>query len=97
MNTISNEHFQNETIAFDGFSFIGCTFTNCVIIITTLNFNFEHCSFFESSLHVNPNLSIFSISHKLSQSTYDSDTTCVRNDYKYPQTVVELPAAITQL
>jgi len=93
MHTISNEHFTNETIAFDGFSFIGCTFSNCVIIITTLDFNFERCSFYESSLHVNPKLPIFAISHKLSQSTYDSDTNCYQNDYKYPQTVVELPVA----
>lgn len=91
MNTISNEHFSNETIAFDGFSFIGCTFTNCVIIITTLDFNFQGCTFYESALHVNPNLSIFEISHKLSQSTYDSETNCFRDDYKYPQTVVDLP------
>lgn len=93
MNRISNEHFKNETITFDGFSFIGCTFTNCVIIISTMDFNFERCSFFESALHVNPKLSIFAISHKLSQSTYDSDTNCYRNDYKYPHSVVELPAA----
>ncbi|WP_169081473.1 hypothetical protein [Paenibacillus sp. PL91] len=96
MNTIANEHFKDETIVFDGFSFIGCTFTNCVIIITTLEFNFERCSFYESSLHVNPNLSIFAISHKLSQSTYDSETNCYRNDYKYPQTVVDLPVVTTR-
>ncbi|MGO4699153.1 hypothetical protein AB4Z50_33365 [Paenibacillus sp. 2TAB26] len=94
MHTISNEQFTNETIAFDGFSFIGCTFSNCVIIITTLDFNFERCSFYDSSLHVNPKLPIFAISHKLSQSTYDSDTNCYQNDYKYPQTVVELPEAV---
>ncbi len=93
MITISNEHFQNETITFDGFSFIGCTFTDCVILITTLNFNFERCSFFHSSLHVNPALSIFEISHKLSQSTYDNGTNCYRDDYKYPQTTMSLPVA----
>ncbi|WP_028610789.1 hypothetical protein [Paenibacillus harenae] len=92
MNTISNEHFTNETIAFDGFSFIGCTFTNCVIIITTLHFNFERCSFYESTLHVNPELSIFEISHRLSQSTYDSGTNCFRDDYKFPRTMLKLPA-----
>ncbi|CAM4408248.1 Pentapeptide repeat-containing protein [Paenibacillus alkaliterrae] len=93
MNTIANEHFKNETIVFDGFSFIGCTFTNCVIIITTLDFNFHSCSFFESNLHVNPELSIFEISHKLSQSTYDHGTNCYRNDYKYPRTALDLPTA----
>jgi hypothetical protein len=92
MNTISNEHFSNETIVFDGFSFIGCTFTNCVIIITTLDFNFSGCSFFESNLHVKPELSIFEISHKLSQSTYDHETNCYRNDYNYPRKALDLSA-----
>ncbi|GGG90166.1 hypothetical protein [Paenibacillus radicis (ex Gao et al. 2016)] len=93
MKVIENEHFSNETIAFDGFHFIGCTFTNCVIIITTLNFDFNRCSFYDSALHVNPKLPVFEISHRLSQSAYDSDTTCFRDDYKYPRTTVELPAA----
>ncbi|RCW42324.1 hypothetical protein DFP97_11747 [Paenibacillus prosopidis] len=93
MKTISNEVFTNETITFDGFSFIGCTFKNCVILITTLDFNFERCSFFESILHVNPKLPIFEISHRLSQSSYDSDTNCYRNDYQYPRTAVNLPTA----
>lgn len=93
METIVNEHFIDETIKFDGFTFIGCSFTNCVIIITSLQFHFESCSFYGSALHVNPSLPVFEISHRLSQSSYDTDTSCYRDDYKYPRTVVELPTA----
>lgn len=93
MKIIANEHFKDETIHFDGFHFVGCTFTNCIIIIATLNFNFEHCSFYESALHVNPKLPIFEVSHRLSQSSYDSETNCYRDDYKYPRTTIHLPVA----
>ncbi|OUS75290.1 hypothetical protein B1748_17520 [Paenibacillus sp. MY03] len=95
MKLIMNQHFQNETIAFDGFSFSNCTFSNCVILITTLDFHFECCSFFGSTLHVNPELPIFDVSHRLSQSDYDSETRCYRDDYKYPRTKVALPSATT--
>ncbi|MEK3881265.1 hypothetical protein [Paenibacillus sp. PL2-23] len=91
MKLIMNESFDNETIAFDGFSFKNCTFTNCVIIITTLQFHFENCSFYGSTLHVHPELPIFEVSHRLSQSSYDHDTRCYRDDYKYPRTSVPLP------
>lgn len=91
MKLIMNERFNNETINFDGFSFKNCSFTNCVILITTLNFHFEGCSFYGSALHVNPDLPIFEVSHRLSQSVYDSDTNCYRDDYKYPNTKVPLP------
>lgn len=93
MKTIANENFKDETIQFDGFNFVSCTFTNCIIIISTLEFNFQQCSFFESTLHVNPKLPIFEISHRLSQSSYDSDTNCYRADYKYPRTTINLPFA----
>ncbi|MCU6708138.1 hypothetical protein M6D81_05385 [Paenibacillus sp. J5C_2022] len=92
MKLIMNECFNNETINFDGFSFKNCVFTNCVLIITTLDFNFEGCSFYGSTLHVNPHLPVFDISHRLSQSTYDAETRCYRDDYKYPRTKLELPA-----
>lgn len=93
MQIISNENFCNETIGFDGFQFISCCFTNCVIIITTLEFDFEHCSFYDSAIHVNPNLPIFEISHRLSQSSYDSNTNCFRDNYEYPRSVVKLPVS----
>lgn len=93
MKLISNQHFQSETITFDGFTFTNCTFTNCVILITSLDFHFEGCSFYGSTLHVNPDLPIFDVSHRLSQSDYDSDTCCYRDDYKYPRTTVALPTA----
>ncbi|WP_168122614.1 hypothetical protein [Paenibacillus sp. HB172176] len=94
MKCIMNECFTNETIAFDGFSFKNCTFTSCVIIITTLQFHFESCNFYNSALHVHPELPVFEISHRLSQSTYDGDTLCYRDDYKYPRTVLQLPTTI---
>ncbi|MFC4776096.1 hypothetical protein ACFO9Q_04865 [Paenibacillus sp. GCM10023252] len=90
MEFIMNQSFENETIRFDGYSFISCTFTNCVIIITTLDFGFEQCTFYGSSLHVNPELPVFQISHRLSQSSYDSDTTCQYDDYKQPRTTLPL-------
>lgn len=93
MELIFNEHFDNETIGFNGFRFVNCTFTNCIIIITSLDFDFERCSFYGSALHVDPYLPVFEISHRLSQSTYDNDTTCSRDDYKHPRTVVDLPIA----
>lgn len=91
MKLIMNESFHNETIAFDGFSFKNCTFTNCVIIITTLDFHFENCTFYGSTLHVSPDLPVFEVSHRLSQSAYDTETACYRDDYKYPRTTVPLP------
>ena len=96
MQIISNENFCNETIGFDGFQFISCSFTNCVIIITTLEFDFEHCSFYDSAIHVNPNLPIFEISHRLSQSSYDSNTNCFRDNYEYPRSVVQLPVSASK-
>lgn len=91
MRLIMNENFHNETIAFDGFSFKNCTFTNCVIIITTLDFHFENCTFYGSTLHVSPDLPIFEVTNRLSQSNYDTETNCYRDDYKYPRTTVPLP------
>lgn len=96
MKLIMNENFTNETISFDGFTFKNCSFTNCVIIIATLNFHFEGCSFYSSALHVNPELPIFEVSHRLSQSAYDTDTHCFRDDYKYPRTTVPLPITTVQ-
>lgn len=93
MELIANEHFENETIGFDGFSFMNCTFTNCVILITTLDFHFENCSFYGSVLHIDPSLPIFEVSHRLSQSSYDSGTHCFRDDYKYPRTLLNLPSS----
>ncbi|MHA7963277.1 hypothetical protein ACX93W_03955 [Paenibacillus sp. CAU 1782] len=93
MKMISNQCFTNETIFFDGFCFTNCSFTDCVIIITSLQFHFEGCCFYRSSLHVHPELPVFEVSHRLSQSSYDSDTLCFRDDYKYPRTTLRLPGA----
>ncbi|MDQ6418021.1 hypothetical protein RB620_01095 [Paenibacillus sp. LHD-117] len=93
MKLIMNQQFTNETITFDGFTFKNCCFTNCIIMITTLDFHFEGCSFYGSTLHVNPDLPIFDVSHRLSQSDYDNETRCYRNDYAYPSTKVALPSA----
>jgi len=91
LNLITNENFENETICFDGFAFVNCSFTNCVILITCLDFEFKSCSFYNSTLHIDPSLPIFEVSHQLSQSLYDDDTRCLRDDYSFPQTTVPLP------
>jgi len=92
LSLIMNEHFQNETICFDGFAFKNCIFTDCVILITCMDFEFKNCTFFGSTLHIEPSLPIFEISHQLSQSLYDDSTHCYRDDYQYPQTALPLPA-----
>ena len=84
LSLIMNEHFENETICFDGFAFKNCIFSNCVILITCMDFEFVNCSFFGSTLHIEPSLPIFEISHQLSQSTYDESTQCYRNEFQYP-------------
>ncbi|RXZ80795.1 hypothetical protein EBB07_17635 [Paenibacillaceae bacterium] len=59
METIFYQKFVNETISFDGFHFIGCTFVNCIIIVETSNFHFDRCSFIESAFHVAQGLTVF--------------------------------------
>ena len=95
MEWITDEHFENETISFDGFNFKNCTFRKCVIMIQSLDINLVHCAFFESMLYIKPLLSIVDISHRLSKSTYDKTTYFIRNDCRYPRTVLQLPTSIT--
>lgn len=90
---IMNEHFENETICFDGFAFKDCMFTNCVILITCMNFEFVNCSFVGSTLHIEPSLPIFEISTQLSQSTYDESSQCFRNEFQYPNPELPLQKA----
>ncbi|MFD2117843.1 hypothetical protein ACFSTH_17375 [Paenibacillus yanchengensis] len=91
MEIIENEHFENETISFDGFTFQNCSFRKCVIFIQTLDFNFKRCSFTESMLYVDPSLPILDIHFRLNQSTYDKTTHCIRKDCQYPRTLLQLP------
>jgi len=91
LSLITNEHFKNETICFDGFAFKECIFTDCVILITCLEFEFVNCSFYGSTLHIEPSLPIYELSNQLSKSMYDQDTQCYRDDYKYPPTTLPLP------
>ncbi|EXX89514.1 hypothetical protein BG53_13065 [Paenibacillus darwinianus] len=79
MELIMNQKFENETIVFDGYNFIGCTFKNCIIFVTSTDFEFDRCSFFDTNFYADPSLPIFQISHRLSQSTYD-DIACFWDD-----------------
>jgi hypothetical protein len=59
MEIIMNRVYRDETIQFDGVHFIGCSFIGCRIIITSSHFDFDRCTFKESSFHVDPRLNIF--------------------------------------
>jgi hypothetical protein len=59
MELIMNQEYHNETIIFDGFHFVGCSFVNCTIIVTSPDFDFDRCSFIGSHFHVDPELSVF--------------------------------------
>lgn len=45
MDYIVNQAFENEEVHFDGSHYIGCSFKNCTIHISTLNFNYDRCTF----------------------------------------------------
>ena len=79
MERIMNQTFDNETIGFDGFSFIGCVFRDCVIIVATAEFHFERCAFYNVKFLVNPAVPIQEFSHRLSQCVRE-DTVCLWND-----------------
>jgi hypothetical protein len=59
MELIMNQEYFNETVIFDGFHFVGCSFVNCRIIITSPQFDFDRCSFIGSNFFVDPGLSVF--------------------------------------
>ncbi|MFS0727098.1 hypothetical protein [Paenibacillus sp. 1P07SE] len=54
MELITNQTFTKESIMFDGFHFIGCSFRDCIVVITDNNFAFDRCSFEQSTFHVQP-------------------------------------------
>ncbi|WP_274650732.1 hypothetical protein [Paenibacillus humicola] len=58
MNVVMNEEFLNETVVFEGNHYIGCSFTDCTILITSPDFDFDRCTFIGSSFQVDPNLEI---------------------------------------
>lgn len=79
MELIMNQTFVNETIGFDGFSFIGCEFRDCNIITAGAEFHFERCTFQRVKFLINPAVPIQAISHRLSQCVHE-DTVCLWND-----------------
>ncbi|GBF78290.1 hypothetical protein PA598K_06916 [Paenibacillus sp. 598K] len=54
MELITNQTFTNESIIFDGFHFVGCSFRDCIVVISDSNFAFDRCSFEQSTFHVQP-------------------------------------------
>ncbi len=79
MELIMNQAFENETIGFDGFTFAGCVFRDCVIVVATDQFNFERCSFYRVKFLVHPTVPIQQFSHMLSQCVQE-DVVCLWND-----------------
>ncbi|MCQ6560021.1 hypothetical protein [Paenibacillus mendelii] len=65
MQRVMDQVFENETIVFDGFHFIGCSFINCILIITSGTFDFDRCSYRGSTFYVDPSLSIFDVKQSL--------------------------------
>ncbi|MCA0754800.1 hypothetical protein KP806_07030 [Paenibacillus sp. N4] len=45
MEYILNKAYRNEEVNFDNNHYIGCSFTNCTIHISSLNFNYDRCTF----------------------------------------------------
>lgn len=58
MEYIINKRFDGEEILLDGNHYIGCTFNNCTITISSLHFNYDRCTFKGSSFKLSP--SVFS-------------------------------------
>ncbi|MFD1954513.1 hypothetical protein ACFSL6_10145 [Paenibacillus thailandensis] len=57
MDYVLNQHFENTTVDFDGKHYIGCSFLNCTIIISSLNFNYDRCTFTDSQFKISPKIS----------------------------------------
>jgi len=79
MELILNQAFEKETIGFDGFTFAGCVFRDCVIVVATAHFEFERCSFYQVKFLVHPAVPIQQFSHMLSQCVHE-DVVCLWND-----------------
>ncbi|WP_152970593.1 hypothetical protein [Bacillus sp. FJAT-28004] len=45
MEYIINKTFNNVDVYFDDSHYIGCSFTNCTIHISSLRFNYDRCTF----------------------------------------------------
>ncbi|SFF18690.1 hypothetical protein SAMN04487969_11718 [Paenibacillus algorifonticola] len=56
MEYIINKRFDGEEIKFDGNHYIGCTFNNCIITISSLHFNYDRCTFKGSSFKLSPSM-----------------------------------------
>ncbi|OBZ13148.1 MULTISPECIES: hypothetical protein [Bacillales] len=56
MEYILNKSFKDEEVYFDGSHYIGCSFTNCTIHISSLRFNYDRCTFSGSKFKLNRSL-----------------------------------------
>ncbi|MFC4778761.1 hypothetical protein ACFO9Q_18355 [Paenibacillus sp. GCM10023252] len=56
MEYITNQHFENEEISFDGAHYIGCSFKNCTIHIHKLNFDYDRCTFTDTKFKLSPKI-----------------------------------------
>lgn len=71
MRFVMNQVFENETIQFDGFHYIGCSFLDCTVLITSMEFGFDRCSFSGTTFHVAEGLPLFL--DTLTYEAYDAD------------------------
>ncbi|MFD0710545.1 hypothetical protein [Paenibacillus sp. GCM10027626] len=65
MLCVMDQVFENETIVFDGYHFIGCSFINCILIITSEQFDFDRCSYSGTTFYVDPRLPIMDVRQSL--------------------------------
>lgn len=56
MEYILNKTFKDEEVYFDGSHYIGCSFTNCTIHISSLRFNYDRCTFSGSKFKLSRSL-----------------------------------------
>jgi hypothetical protein len=56
MEYILNKSFKDEEVYFDGSHYIGCSFTNCTIHISSLRFNYDRCTFSGSKFKLSRSL-----------------------------------------
>lgn len=54
MEYIQNKQYKNVDVYFDGSHYIGCSFTNCTIHISSLRFNYDRCTFMGSKFKLSP-------------------------------------------
>lgn len=56
MDYIINKTFKNVDVYFDGSHYIGCSFIDCTIHITSLRFNYDRCTFSGSKFKLSPKM-----------------------------------------